>query len=144
MELKTYALERRAAIHEASHTIAAINFGIPIIRVTIADGQPHLHRGTYRQQRDLAVESLVILCLAGPAGEELICGAVDDGDDRIDVDAARRYLRDDYPDAEIEYQMLRMRLAAERLVASSRRQIEIITNALLRYGSLTGDEIVEL
>jgi hypothetical protein len=97
MELKTYALERRAAIHEASRTIAAINFGIPIIRVTIADGQPHLHRGTYRQQRDLAVESLVILCLAGPAGEELICGAVDDGDDRIDVDAARRYLRDDYP-----------------------------------------------
>jgi hypothetical protein len=52
------AMKKRITTHEAGHAIAAINFGIPIIRVTIADGCPHLHRGTYRQQRDLAVECL--------------------------------------------------------------------------------------
>jgi hypothetical protein len=40
--------------------------------------------------------------------------------------------------------MIRMHYGAERLVAASRRQIEIIAAALLRRGSLTGDEIAEL
>ena len=111
MPVAADATLEHVAYHESGHTIAAINFGIPIIRVTIADGQPHLHRGTYQQRRDLAVENLVILCLAGPAGEELICGAVDDGSDQGDIDTARRYLRDRFRDAEIEFQMLRMRLA---------------------------------
>jgi hypothetical protein len=34
--------------------------------------------------------------------------------------------------------------AAERLVSSSRRQIEIVAAALLRHGTLTGDEVIEL
>jgi hypothetical protein len=32
------AMRKRLATHEAGHTIAAINFGIPIIAVTIAAG----------------------------------------------------------------------------------------------------------
>ena len=35
-----------------------------------------------------------------------------------------------------------MRYGAERLVRSSRRHIEIVPAALLRYGNLSGDEIV--
>jgi hypothetical protein len=112
--------------------------------VTIADGRPHLHRGTYWQRRDIAVESLAILCLAGPAAEELFYGAADDGSDDIDRAMARRYLRYCFADSEIEYQMIRMRFAAERLVASERTRISTIATALLRYGTLTADEISEL
>jgi hypothetical protein len=62
----------RVAYHESGHVIAAINFGIPVIRVTIELGHPHLHRGAYKQTHDLAVECLATLWLSGPAAEELI------------------------------------------------------------------------
>jgi hypothetical protein len=39
--------------------------------------------------------------------------------------------------------MMRMKYAAERLVAASRREIEIVAAALMRHPSLTGDEIAE-
>ena len=57
---------------------------------------------------------------------------------------ARHYLCDCYRHAEIECQMVRMQLAAERLVTASRLEIELVAAALLRRGSLSGDEIVEL
>ena len=41
------SLSERTAYHEAGHCAAAIAFGIPIIRVTIASDVPHLHRGRY-------------------------------------------------------------------------------------------------
>jgi hypothetical protein len=43
-------LRRRCAIHEAGHATAALAFGIPIIRVTIANDMPHLHRRRYRAE----------------------------------------------------------------------------------------------
>jgi hypothetical protein len=56
---------------------------------------------------------------------------------------AHGYLRECYVDGQIEQQFVRMQLAAERLVSSSRRQIEIFADALLRHGTLTGDEIIQ-
>ena len=38
----------------------------------------------------------------------------------------------------------RFRLAARRLVASSRREIATVAAALLRHGTLSGDQIIEL
>ena len=75
--------------------------------------------------RTLGGELLAVMCRSGPAAEELICGPIDDGSDRIDQQMARRYLRDCFADGQIEQQLVRKRLAVERLVSSSRRQIEI-------------------
>jgi hypothetical protein len=43
----------------------ALPLGVPIIRVTIEAGGAYLHRGYYQQQRDLGIEILCILSLAG-------------------------------------------------------------------------------
>jgi hypothetical protein len=63
-------LRRRCAIHEAGHAVAALAFGIPIIAVSIADDRPHLHRGRYRAEANLALECMVTLCLAGSEAEK--------------------------------------------------------------------------
>ena len=57
---------------------------------------------------------------------------------------ARRYLRDCFPDSEIGYQLIRMRLAAERLVMSERAKISTVATALLRRRSMSGAEVIEL
>jgi hypothetical protein len=68
-------LRLRCATHEAGHATAALAFAIPIIRVTIADDRPHLHRAHYRAlDADLGLESIVTLCLAGPEAEREFCG----------------------------------------------------------------------
>jgi hypothetical protein len=54
-------MNKRTVIHEADYTTACVVLGLPIIKVTIADGESYLLRGFYRQQRDLAVEALCIL-----------------------------------------------------------------------------------
>ena len=38
----------------------------------------------------------------------------------------------------------RLRLAARRLVTASRREIATVAAALLRHGTLSGDQIIEL
>jgi hypothetical protein len=55
----------------------------------------------------------------------------------------RDYLQ---PASELEIigEITRLRAAARRLVIACRHQIEIVAAALLRHGSLTGDEIAEL
>ena len=57
-------LLERAAYHEAGHATAAIAFGIPIIRVTIAEGAPHLHRDGWHVAPDLGLECIVALYFA--------------------------------------------------------------------------------
>jgi hypothetical protein len=64
--------------------------------------------------------------------------------DRIDQQMARDYLRGRYTEARLALQLEHMQPAAERLVKASRRQIEIVADALLRNGTLTGDQILEL
>jgi hypothetical protein len=72
--------------------VAALQFGIPIISVTIENDAGELLRGHYRERADLALECIVTFCLAGPAEEELFCGLVADGSDRADYEMARHYL----------------------------------------------------
>jgi hypothetical protein len=70
------SLRQRISIHESSHCVAAITFGIPILSVSL--DPPNMHRGIYQAHAG-AVEYLTVLCLAGPAGEELFCGPIEDG-----------------------------------------------------------------
>jgi hypothetical protein len=120
------AARRRAAIHEASHACACRVLGLPVIKVTIADGGAYLQRGCYQQQPDLAVECLSIMALAGSEGERLFFSG--DGDDyygdKIDLAMVRRYLQ---PRSELEFvaEIARLRAAARRLVMASRHQIEV-------------------
>jgi hypothetical protein len=85
-------LRERCAFHEAGHAAAALAYGIPIVAVTIAAETPHLHRAHYRASHDLGLETLVTLCLAGPAAEELFFGSIEDGGDQGDYAMAREYL----------------------------------------------------
>jgi hypothetical protein len=63
--------KQRIATHEAGHVIAAVQLGIPVVSATIEHGQPHFFRGGFRRTRDLAIEHLVIVCLAGGEAERL-------------------------------------------------------------------------
>ena len=60
------------------------------------------------------------------------------------IEMARGYLRERYTEAQLALQLERMRLAAERLVASERARIETAAAALLKSGTLTGEEITVL
>jgi hypothetical protein len=137
-------MDKRATYHEGGHTIAAVTLGLRVITVTIEGGRPHLLRDRFRQQRSLAAEAVAIVCLSGPAAETMFFGLADDGGDHIDRQMARGYLHGYYRDAEVELQMVRMSQAAERLVISERTKIETVAAALLRHGTLTGDQIIEL
>ncbi len=90
---------------------------------------------------------MVTLCLSGPEAERELCGAADDGGDRIDYETARRYLArriDNSLHAAAE--LARYRDAARRLVRSlwGKRRICLLADALLRGGSLSGDDIARL
>jgi hypothetical protein len=47
----------------------------------------------------------------------------------------REYLSEHYSDAELDRQLAHTRRLAHRLVRHTRREIEIVAHALLRYGS---------
>ena len=128
---------------ESGHAAACRVYGLPIISLTI-DGRPHLDRGGFRRESNAAAEALAVVCLSGPAAEELCCGPIIDGSDLVDERQARNYLHAVYPDGQIEFQLRRMRTAAERLVASERARIEVVADALLQRGSLTGAAVIEL
>jgi ATP-dependent Zn protease len=134
----------RIAYHEAGHCVACSVYHMPVVAVhatpnsgRTAGRNPHLSR------RD-AVEALVVTSLAGAAAEDLFFGWSDVASDRDDRRMARRYLKSFYDVDEIRPQMNRMRDIAERLVTVERAKIEIVADALLRYGSLNGDEVSEL
>jgi hypothetical protein len=112
-------LRARLATHESGHSVAAVMLGVPIIRVTIEAGGAYLHRGYYQQQRDLGIEILCILSLAGSEAEKLFFPAGDDGyGDRIDLKTIRDYLQ---PASELEIigEITRLRAAARRLVIAA-------------------------
>jgi hypothetical protein len=139
---------RRTALHESGHCVAALTFAIPIICVTIEHDDPHLQRGRYQPQHEARLESLCVLCLAGPEAERLFCGAIEPGTDAIDIamarrHLARRHLARRFAPLRVGAEMVRMRASAERLVRSewARERIELIADALLRYGTLSGTEI---
>jgi hypothetical protein len=134
----------RIAVHEAGHVAAAVQLGVPVIRATIDRKQPHFLRGRYKQSRDLAIEHLVTVCLAGPAAEEMFCGPITDDGDAVDLRMARSYLEPHYPEFTLGFQIDRLRGAAERLMHDAKPKIRLIADALLKHGSLDADQIYAL
>jgi hypothetical protein len=135
-------MERRA-IHEAAHCFACELFGLPIISVAIDGERPRLHRGRCRAP----LESIVTMCLSGPAAESYLCGPAFDDSDRTDIAMARRYLADRFDSLlTIEHELQRARDAADRLVRTPAAvcRITLIAYALLRNGRLTADQLREL
>ena len=127
-------LRRRCAIHEAGHAVAALAFAIPIIRVSIADDRPHLHRARYRAPHDCGLECMVTLCLAGPAAEREFCGPITDNSDRVDYEMARAYLARQLHPLQVGAELARYRDAAQRLVRSAwtTRHIRLLAGALMQ------------
>jgi hypothetical protein len=80
----------RCAYHEAGHAIAAFNFGIPVITVSVVGNRPHLHRARWSTSSGIGVEAMTILCVASPIAEEMFIGSVNDG--RFDYEMARDIL----------------------------------------------------
>jgi hypothetical protein len=90
---------------------------------------------------------MVTLCLAGPEAEREFCGPISDDSDRIDYQMARDYLsRDIANPLQVGAELVRYRDAAQRLVRSpwARRRIGVIADALLRNGTLTGEQILAI
>jgi hypothetical protein len=139
--------EERCAYLEAGHVCAATVYAIPIVSVTIANGVPHLRRARYRAPHDFGLETLVTLCLSGPASEALFCGPIEDGSDQGDLQMAREYLSRAIADPlQVAIELARYRAAAARLVGSVWAQQLIIKvgRALLRHDTLRGEQIFEL
>lgn len=140
-----YVARERVAHHEAGHCASCLVYGLPVSLISIEPGNAHMVRGYFRGERSAATEAIVVCCLAGPCAEELFYGPPDDCfSDLVDQEMARDYLRKFYPRIQLDYRMLRMQLAAERLVASERAKIEFIAAALLKSGTLTGAAVIEL
>jgi hypothetical protein len=137
------SFRERCAIHESGHCVAALAFGISLVHVTIADEQPHAQCASYRASRTFMQESLVTFFLAGPEAEREFCGVSDDGGDRIDLQNARDYLARHCSPLHIGFELAGYRDAAQRLVRSpwAQRRIRLLAAALLRHGTLSGEEI---
>jgi hypothetical protein len=137
------SLIERISIHEAGHAVAALVFAVPIIRVTIENDTPHLHRGRYRAEANLALECMVTLCLSGPKAEKEFCGPISDNSDRVDYQMAYEYLARQLNPLQVGGELVRYRDAAQRLVRSAwaRHRIRLLADALLRHGTLTGEQI---
>ena len=87
---------------------------------------------------------MVTLCLAGPEAEREFCGPISDDSDRIDYQMARDYLsRDIANPLQVGAELVRYRDAAQRLVRSpwAQQRIRLLADALLRHGTLSGEEI---
>jgi hypothetical protein len=90
--LRSPSLSERRACHDIGHVVATLQFGIPIISVSIIDRQATHAPCNYRAPPGIGLEAMCILALTGPASEELFCGKIEDGGDHIDVELAKRYL----------------------------------------------------
>jgi hypothetical protein len=137
--LRKMDLRRRCAVHESGHATAALAFGIPLVSVSIADGNPHVRRACYRAPHDCGLECLVTLCLAGPEAEKQFCGPISDDSDRVDYQMAYEYLARQLNPLQIGGELVRLRDAAQRLVrsASARQRICLLADALSRHGTLS-------
>ena len=109
-----------------------------------ASTMPHHTRAVPIGERDLGLETIVTMCLCGPAAETLFRGPIEDGSDSGDLQMAREYLARAIANplqAAIEF--ARCRAAAERTFGATQAQqrIRLLADALLRCGTLSGEEI---
>lgn len=102
------SLRQRIAFHESGHVGAALIYNVPVVHVTI-EGGPHVRRARYRAPRDLGLEAIVVLCLAGRASEQHFCGRITDGSDQADLAMARDYLRSGLGPLHVEVEFARYR-----------------------------------
>jgi hypothetical protein len=129
--------------HESGHVCAALVYGILVLSVTI-DPPPNLRRGAYKAEHSCGLERLTVLCLAGPAAEEMFCGPITDGGDEPDLRMAREHLaRSISNPLQAAAELSRCRAAAERLIRSAwaQQRIRLLADGLLRCGTLSGEEI---
>jgi hypothetical protein len=138
--------KQRTAIHEAGHCVAAVQLGVPVIGATIDPRRPHFTRDGFRRSRNLALEHLCLICLSGPAAEELFCGPIADAGDKLDLAQARAFIADGYNEFMRPYELARLRNAAENLVRShwARERIKRLAAALIDQGSLAAEAIYAL
>ena len=103
-------------------------------------------RGPYHAPRDLSLETITTLCLSGPAAEDLFCGPSNDGGAEIDFQMARQILARHFDPLRAAAELSRCRTAAERLVRSAwaQQRIRLLADALLRCGTLSGEEIHQI
>jgi hypothetical protein len=90
---------------------------------------------------------MCILALAGSVGEAMFCGPAHDGSDQRDLDMAKDYLIRAGCDAlQVGAGLQQARDAAEWLLTTdwARQRVRTIADALLQFGSLSGDQISEL
>jgi hypothetical protein len=124
-----------------------VAFAIPIIRVSIADDRPHVHRGRYHaQDANLGLECLCVLCLSGPEAEKEFCGTITDDSDRVDYQMVYEFLAWQLNPLQIGGALVRFPDAAQRLVRSpwAQHRIRVLAHALLQHGTLSGEQIFEL
>jgi hypothetical protein len=136
-------LERRA-FHESGRVTASLVHGVGIVAVCL--NPPHMHRAYYRAPHDCGLETIVQICLAGPEAEILFCGAIIDGGDYGDYAMARETLARRFDPLRAAIELARCRVAAERLVRSAwaQQRIRLLADALLRRGTLSGEEIHQI
>jgi hypothetical protein len=136
----------RVAHHEAGHACVCILYNVPVISVTVAEGQGLVRRGP--MPRDLPVEVVGTICFCGPAAEELFCGPAPRGDrgDRIDYAMAYEQLQRRVGPLRRGLEFERLRDSALRLVRTSwaQRAIPALAAALQRCGTLNGEQISDV
>jgi hypothetical protein len=140
------SLRERKSVHEAGHCVAAITYGVEIVSVTVEDRpHPHMRRGRYHAPTaELGFEAIAVICFAGICAEELLVGPIEDGGDLPDLLMVREHLaRSIANPLQAAAELSRCRAAAERLVRSAWAQarIRLLADALLRCGTLSGEEI---
>jgi hypothetical protein len=114
------------------------------LSVTIED-RPNMRRGRYTAEHAFGLECLTVLCLAGIAAEEMFFGPIPDpAAIQQDLQMAREHVaRSIANPLQAAVQLSLYKSAAERLVRSAwaQQRIRVLADALLRCGTLSGEEI---
>ncbi|MFZ2078926.1 MAG: hypothetical protein WAV38_20185 [Xanthobacteraceae bacterium] len=138
---------KRAAIHEASHSVIGRVLGFPCGPASItshggggaAVAPAHsLHWNSTDTDIHASVMKKIIVCWAGGEAERIVFGGADDAGDRRQIESlARRFY---VSDEDIEA----ARTRARQLVVSNWRKIELVAAALSARKSLSGSEIDDI
>jgi hypothetical protein len=95
------------------------------------------------------LEVVGVICFAGPASEELFCGPAppgDDGGERRDYEMAYEHLQREVGALRLGLEFARLRDSARALVRTpwARSAIPKLAEALLRQGTLDGDQVSDV